>query len=404
MANDSTAEKISNALGRAQAVAFTTFSAALLVSYVMWASLAERQAQQTELNTELANLTDIFNRTDNAIREIRRYTLLQSPDTTDATAVRRIISDETSARLNADTLNSHLVKIAKLPTILKINGLLKQLTTKADANNSIDVDFTPQSIFVYDRIEQFRLRDLAVLTYLIAADPVALKPILETASRLEGEELRGKLIDVERELQIVADKAAKQNFDQMAANGDELRASVEQYTARNGPLVIGGLASSYDDILARVRVLESRRKDLASSLRGDYKVDVPMINQSMPVRLVVGLLPIGLIVGYGMVFVALAFARQQLKSITQPNDKKAAAKVGMIFDQLCTKWLIGIFSWGAMIVLFLLPAFAAAVIVSHYAATLSSGIYWAIWLPLIAAMIIVALIFHQAIAISKATL
>lgn len=374
-------EKVANALSRAQALTFTTFSAALLIGFVASINLADRESQKAELESELSSLTDIANRADNALREIRRYIYLRMPSESEGEAVRKITTAEVAARGYADQISHNLIGVATLDQILAINRLLIPLRTKVNATVSVNVDFSPEAIIVLSRLEQFRLRDLAVLTHLIAPDPVRLAGVLQPYAGLQGDQLKAVIDKIHTQLQSIADDTEKMLFDQMAVKGDELRDRVEDYSLGDKSLIIGGLASSYEETLNRVRILEERHRLLTSSLRGDFKIDVPFVGQAMPIRLVVGLFPIGLIAGYGLVCISLAYARAQINTLRTAHEKTAAANVGLMFDQLRAKDKVQQFlTWTSLTLLVGLPLVAASIVIYQYTSTLSTLNASVLWL------------------------
>ena len=400
MADSKVAESVADALGRAQTFAFTTLTTALIVGYIALTNLAELHAELGRLQQERAKLTDIANRSDNALREIRRYILLRLPGESDAPAIRQVMAATASAQDYANTVSQRLVDInSSFDQVLAINKLLLPLRVRGQGIVSVNVDFSPQSLSVFDRLELFRLRDIAVLAHLISSDPLkmskALKPFF-VASNPSPESIDG----LRKNLEAADADVAKEMLDQTAIIGEELRKAVEQYGVQHGALAIGSLASSYAETIGRVRALEERERAIHSSLRGDFDVKVPFLDQTAPVRLVVGFFPVGLIIGYGMVVVALAFAQRQLEKIAAAA-RQDAANVGSIFDQLRKESRPSRFlNWFLVLVVLCVPLLVALIVICQYAATMSGMMTFAISVLLFCASIFVFVIMRQALLIS----
>lgn len=407
MTDDKRAEKVSDAVARARSILYSVFSAALLIGFVAIVDLAERQSTYERLMADLSSLSNITTRSDHAIREIRRYFLIRAPDLySDEEKVRQIVATVEQARRNTSAASDRLLTLSPIENgntdmIRAINLLLKPYQPESSLAASPLVDYSPQSVVILDRLESYRLRDIAVLAHLAGADPIAFaKPISEFVGEPSREtpaaanQLLAKLTEIRAD-------GDNRGFSRVRVEGEQLRTAIELRGLQHGGLAVGGLFSSHEEALRHARVLEERTRILTQALEGDFGIDVPVVDIRIPARVVVGLFPLGLIIGFGLISGALAYARDQLKGFTDTVAKKAAADIGTEFCELRKSDLgVRMLAWFPLIGLLSIPIAAAVVLVIQYGRTLDALEVVLLWALLAGACWMSVNIIRFAISIS----
>lgn len=336
-------EAISDALGRAQTLSFTIFSAALIIAVLIQTSVSENRNALERLNSEFAAVSTISSHSDTVIREIRKYILTRLPsDMAEEEALRKIRHAFFNAVGTARKVSDGLVKTGRrdlFDVIGKVNVELVALRQVSEAPVSINVDLSPQSIILLAHLEDLRLRDLVVLAHLVSVDPIALdKTLTEYWGRLA---LMPESADMKKLASDLADELATDNrrrdtaaFSNVGHYATSLRTACETFGAQFSPLVPGGLFSSFSSVQAKLIDLDQMRGPISDKLSGDFQIAVPIIDQALPVSFVTLLFPFGLIGGYGLINTALLFARRKIRNLNSDTDRKAAADAGYLFDQL----------------------------------------------------------------------
>jgi hypothetical protein len=390
MSDDPQNPNIANALSRARSLAFTVFSASLLIGFVAFTSYADRQSELSTVESELNALIDIANRSDNATREIRRYVFIRLAEIeSEKAAIRRITEAAAIARRDIERTSKKLVDArdaVPFEQILEINRLLKPLRTTVHAAASVNVDFSPQSVIVLDRLELYRLRDIAILAHLIRTDPVAIEAALKTFLTPSENDITIAAEQLLDDLKDVRDEGLEHAFAMIQAEGESLRNAVEQFSRMHGVLAIGGLSSSYQETLEHTRALERRRRELVASQKDGFDIDVPWVGLTMPAHLAVGLVPLGLFIGFGLIAGSLDYTCRKLSGISDKNKMATAADLGMLFDQLhkgtLFSWLL---SWSLLLGLLLIPLIVTLIVVVQYTSALSGLWRLAVGIPLLLA-------------------
>jgi len=400
-------EAISNALGRAQTLSFTVFSAALVVTVVVLASLDEKTSSLARLNTEFNDVQLVATHSDNVIREIRRYMLAKRPPSiSEQQALQDIRHAFFHAHEQAELASTRLFSAAhpgvSLRLVRQINRELAPMRDLFGAIVSVNVDVTPQSVVLLDSLEKLSFRDLSVMAHIASVDPIGVNEAVSAFNRTwdpaapadAAQQLAGKLKT------LGAERSA--SFEQIGTYGKDLRVACEQFGKTHGNLAVGGLRSSNTRALATLISLQDDRAALRDQLSGSFQISVPVVDQTLPVPVVTLLLPLALVAGYGLIGTALLFARRQLKAITDNAGRRTAADNGFVFDQLYSGGLPArVLNWLLLGAITIVPLAAAALLAYQFSSALSgtSDLFMAVFL--LTALGVILLIFGTAHEISR---
>lgn len=370
-------EAISNALGRAQNLTFAVFSAALIISVVALTSLSENSNALARVNKEFADVNDVANHSDNVIREIRRYILAKLPSTvSEEGALRDIRHAFSRAYDQSDLASKRLLDAASelpLSLIQQINREFKPMRDVYGAVVSVNVDLAPQSVILLDRLENLRFRDLAVLAHLISVDPISLNEVLsqfndawaDASPTIITEELVLELADIRTKRQRAA-------FERLGHYATALREVCERFGRRYSNLAAAGLQSTHARAQDKLVELQDKRGSLEDRLSGEFRISVPIVDQSLPVPIIALLFPLGLVGGYGLIGTALLFTKRKLLSIRDAAKRAEAADNGFVFDQLLTGGLSArTLNWLLLLSITFIPLIAATVLAFQFASALS---------------------------------
>jgi len=400
-------ETISNALGRAQGLAFTVFSAVLIVFVVVQASRDENSSALTRADKEFTDVNLVATRGDNVIREIRRYILAKvPPSVSEQQALQNIRFSFFHAHEQAGQASARLLSAFKsgvsLDLIRQVNEDLTPMREIYGAIVSVNVDLSPQSVVLLDRLENMSFRDLSVMAHLVSIDPIGVDEAVSAFNK------NWNAVAPAEAAQLLADKLKKlsaersTSFKQIGAYGEDLRQACERFGTDYSSLAAGGLQSSNTRALATLTALQDKREALRDKLSGSFQISVPVVDQTLPAPVVTLLLPLSLVAGYGMIATALLFVRRHLKAMTGGAARKAAADNGFIFDQLYTgSPLARLLNWALLGAITLVPLAAAGFLAFQF---LSAFPCWAKVLAtafMLIAIAVIAVIFQAAHEISR---
>lgn len=400
-------EAISNALGRAQSLTFTVFSATLIVSVVVLTSLNENTSALTRVEREFADVNVVATHSDNVIREIRRYVLAKLPPSiSEQQALVDIRHSFFHAHEQAGLASTRLLSAVQSGVPLElIRQANRELTPMRDifgAIVSVNVDLSPQSVVLLDRLENMTFRDLSVMAHLVSVDPIGVNEAVSTfnstfdatAPDEATQHFAGEL------KQLSAERTA--SFEQIGSYGKDLRQACERFAKDYSNLAAGGLQSSSSRALATLIALQDKKATLSDQLSGSFQISVPVIDQKLPVPVVTLLLPLALVAGYGLIGTALLFAHRRLIDKTENAERKAAADNGFMFDQLYSGgFLARVLNWLLLGAITLIPLAAAALLAYQFAAALSFLSKALMVIFLLIALGVIALIFKTAHKISR---
>jgi len=362
-------EAISNALGRAQNLTFTIFSAALIVWLVALTTISENTNALARLSAEFDDVSKVAVHGDNVIREIRRYLINRTADDlTERQALRKVQHAFSKSVALSGDVSSVLVGSGRrdlLSVTQAINVELEDLRRIHGAIISVNVDLSPQSVALIGQLEDISLQDLIVLAHLVSVDPIALHEILAGFQALppsqdDSAAFGARMTGLSDLLGAANQRSRNARFHQAEDRAVELRKASEAFARSYGHLAPGGLQSTFSVMRARLRDLEDKRGPIRDRLAGNFQINVPLISQSFPVTLLTLLFPLALIGGYGLVATSLLFAKRKILTITLKPSRRSSADSGFIFDQLgIGKPHTRVANWALLVTMSLLPWIAA---------------------------------------------
>jgi len=369
-------DTISNALGRAQTLTFTIFSAALIVWLIALTNLNQDSNALARLTAEFDAVDKVASHSDNVIREIRKYLLANTPDDLpERQALRKVQHAFSKSVPQSIEVSRLLVKTGGRdlrPVTRSINRELEDLRSVNGAIVSVNVDLSPQSIALLDQLEALRLRDLIVLAHLVSVDPIALQEVLtrfqtETAETAGPEEFGRQAAALHAALRNANLISRNAGYHQAGHYATALRQASEAFARNYSHLAPGGLQSNYTAMRMRLTDLHAKRGSISDRLSGQFQIAVPIINQSLPVSLLTLLFPLALIGGYGLVATSLFFAKRKILAIAFKPSRRSFADNGFLFDQLSVgKSHTRFVTWALLITMTLLPWIAAVWLVIRF--------------------------------------
>lgn len=375
-------EQLRSRLLEARNIAYVTFAAALLVILVVWFAMADRQSNLDRTTAEYNALNNIIQQGANTAAEIRRYFLLSFPQSIpEKEKIDTIISATHKIERIIPDINAKLQmeQLISLHTITKFNELIIPFHFSTYEYASPLEDVAPHSIIVVDRLEAHRLRDLPTLASYTSLDPVGVN---NAVSRFEESGPNENVVDLANslvaELHRVRSKVESENFSRMDDAGNRLKQAVGHFRANYGSLALGSHESSLEETLKRAREVQAYYHRLMREMEEGFDINIGLLEHKFPIQVVVTMFPVGLVIGYGMIAMLLAFVRNRLKEFDSIEKRQDAADIGIVFTQLRKPlWLEPITAWVALVFLFGTPVISSAYLAWQFyeAWTVTSSVF-----------------------------
>ena len=371
-------------LVEARSLAYITWAAALFVTLVVVFAIAERQATFDRLSEESRALYEILTQGAQTAGEIRRYLLISSPKLiSDRRNVAELVVAFRSVEKLSNEINDELLRNAAVDreTIEQINGLLNDFRFDSPVVPSTLFSSAPHTIVVTDPLEAHRLKDLSVLAMYASLDPISVTEVLMKFIRREPQEnittLTSVLVD---DLSAIRDRAKSARLDGIRREGERLGTAISKYSRKYGALAFGSSESSLEETLEYARKLERQVGILERERKDGFSVNIALLEQEFPIRVVVALFPTGLVIGFGMVAMLLAYVVRRLADLNSLASRRNAADIGIVFAQLRKGlWFEPATAWLTLVALFGLPVVLSTYLSWVFFQGSSDVISWFMW-------------------------
>ena len=372
-------------LVEARSIAHVTWAAALFLTLVVVFAVAERQSTFDRMTSESNALYEILTQAAQTAGEIRRYLLVSNPEfISDRTPVAQLVVAFRNVEKLSNEMNAELLRSTEidLEAIEQINELLNDFRFASPVVPSTLFSSAPHTIVVTDPLEAHRLRDLSVLALYASHDPISVNDVLvkflhQKEPQRNIKILTSKLVD---DLSEIRDTAKSTNLEGIRLEGERLGRAIANYGREYGVLAFGSSESSLEETLEHARKIERQLGILERERRDGFNIKIALLEQEFPIRLVIALFPAGLVIGFGMVAMLLAYVVRRLAELDSLESRQNAGDIGVVFGQLRKGlWFEPATAWITLAALFGLPAGFSAYLCWVFFQGWTDLISWFMW-------------------------
>lgn len=390
---DQHAASMNAAVNRARVIAYWTFSLSVIAAIAIFTTVSERRAAFEELRAELIGLVTVHNHADNTVREIRRVMQIQGLDRADeGAAIARSLDAVSRAAVMAETVRARLSaglagNLIAADDVIAINTDIMALERVLAERSSPWTDRAPQAVVAESRLEAMRLRDISVLSALVASDAIRYEQAFGAFIEASTRDLPAAVKVLRAALEQRREQALVRNIGGPVSHGVQLERVIQARSQAQRAYLVGGYTSTFADLQSAIRELARKDRQLAAELSGDLKITVPGQNITLPVLVIALLYPIALITGHLAVLVNLFHAGASVKNLDAGTDVSALMRTGLeIIPVTAGAPLWVLLSGSFLIMLFLLPDILAVFVVRELSVFATGPVKTAVWTAVIVAI------------------